>query len=908
MGVAPSKDRLVLQSSELTQAHEPEIGGKAQGLLHLARLGAPVPAWCIVPSSVFREHLDRALAAGQLEACANALETGSEETPELVGAAQAVRDAITGEALTPDLTGQIADCLKRFNGDSVAVRSSMVGEDSADYSFAGQLETYLFQRTLEEACDSLKRCWAAAFAPRVLLYRHRANMALSDIQVGVVIQEMVDGDVSGVLFTADPTTGHRDRSLLSACWGLGEGLVSGICNADEFTCSHAGEPLTRRLADKDRALVVDPKNPGTREIEVEDSRREIACLSDEQVMAISSRGVELATAMGSPQDIEWTLSGGDLYFLQSRPITSLPHPKDGPRVVWDNSNIQESYCGVTTPLTFSFASAAYASVYRQTMEALRIPADVIKAHEGMLENMLGVVRGRIYYNINNWYRGLLLLPSFGRNKADMEKMMGLEDPVDLIQDEVLSFGEKLSRAPRLVSTFARLLNHFRTLDRAVERFISEFESAYERVDRANFPNLSFSQLMDMVGQLRADMLERWHTPIINDFYVMMATGRLRRLLTKAGYDEDSVIMNNLMSGEEGIESTEPTRAIMRMAKRIRNNPAAMSGLTVDGQLKALAELRDCDPGLAKDLDHYIERYGDRVIGELKLETISLRQDPSFLVDVLRNFVDRPDLDPEQLAQSERALRSDAENELSGKLGLLGRRRLKRVLRAARAAVRNRENMRLARTRMFGLFRDVYAEIGVRLQTAGRLDDARDVFYLATYEIDAYHEGRSLASDLGAMARARKEEWAQFEDQELPHHFETIGPVYQDNDYRPTNVAEAVVEGNTIQGRPCYPGVVTSPVRVVLSPKDDLSVNGRILATVRTDPGWAPLFPTASGILVERGSTLSHSAVLARELGIPAVVGIPGLLGWLADGDEVTMDGSSGRIERLEPHVRQKGAQ
>ena len=902
MGVAAPENNLILPSSMITQFHEPEIGGKAQGLLRLEQLGAPVPSWCVVPSSVFQKHLDDAVAGSLLEACETILTSGADENAELEAAANAVQQALLAAPLAPELVSQIGLALDGFASAAVAVRSSMVGEDSAEHSFAGQLETYLFQRTPEDGCSSLKRCWAAAFAPRVLLYRHRAKLPLSDIQVGVVIQEMVDGEVSGVLFTADPTTGRRDHTLLSACWGLGEGLVSGICNADEFTCAHTGELLATVLADKDRALVVDPNGPGTREIEVESDRREVACLSDEQVVTISMRGVELATAMGCPQDIEWTLSGGEFYFLQSRPITSLPDPKDGPRVVWDNSNIQESYCGVTTPLTFSFASAAYASVYRQTMEALRIPPEVIKAHEGMLENMLGVVRGRIYYNINNWYRGLLLLPSFGRNKADMEKMMGLEDPVDLIQDEVLSFGEKLSRAPRLVSTFARLLNHFRTLDRAVARFTTEFEAAYARVDRQSFPSLSFSQLMEVIRQLRTDMLEKWHTPIINDFYVMMATGRLRRLLTKTGYGEDSVIMNNLMSGEEGIESTEPTRAIMRMAKRIRENTASASALSADGQLTALADLRACDSQLSADLDQYIERYGDRVIGELKLETISLRRDPSFLVDVLRNFVDRPDLDPDQLAQSERALRSDAEAELSGKLSILGRRRLKRVLREARAAVRNRENMRLARTRMFGLFRDVYAEIGARLQTAGRLEHARDVFYLATYEIDAYHEGRSLASDLGAMARARKAEWAEFEEQDVPHHFETVGPVYQDNDYQPTHTVQAAVEGNVIQGRPCYPGVVTSPVRVVLSPKDDLSVNGRILATVRTDPGWAPLFPTASGILVERGSTLSHSAVLARELGIPAVVGIPGLLAWVSDGDELKMDGSNGRIERLIPDV------
>ena len=235
----------------------------------------------------------------------------------------------------------------------------------------------------------------------------------------------------------------------------------------------------------------------------------------------------------------------------------------------------------------------------------------------------------------------------------------------------------------------------------------------------------------------------------------------------------------------------------------------------------------------------------------------------------------------------------------GKLGPIGKWRFRRAANRAREAVKNRENMRLTRTRYFGLSRDVYVQMGERLHEAGKLDEPRDIFYLDISELEAYHEGRSVGADLGGLARVRKAEFAEYEKQDVPHHFETIGAVYHGNQYKYEGEVEVDLNASTLMGVGCYPGVVESPIRLIFSPDDELSLNGKILCTVRTDPGWAPLFPTASGILVERGSTLSHSAVVARELGIPAVVGVPGLTEIVSDAENVRMDGESGKIERLD---------
>ncbi len=876
-----------------------ELGGKGAGLRRLEQAGARVPPFFVVSPALLASHLERAEVVGRVEAELAALDVvDSPSLATITEAAGRLQALVTGAPVGEDLRSLLAEALPELGDGPFAVRSSMIGEDSAERSFAGQLDSFLYRRGADQVAEAVRACWASAFGPRVLAYLQRDG-AVALPRVAVVVQTMVRGQVSGVLFTAHPVTGRRDHALLTAAWGLGEGVVSGACNTDEFVWQHGGGEIEATIVDKDVQLLPAPDGqPGTVEAPVPEEQRSVRCLDAAQVAEICSEALRVAEAFGAPQDIEWTVADGVLWLLQARPITALPVPDntDGPEVVFDNSNIQESYCGVTTPLTFSFAQAAYASVYEQTMRAVRLPEPVIAAHRPMLRNLLGLIRGRVYYNINNWYRGLLLLPSFGRNKADMEAMMGLTDPVDLVQDERLTFGQKLGRLPGMLRTMVALLRQFGALKRSIPVFLADFDRAWRSTDRARLPTATFSQLMAMLDQLRTEMLENWHVPIINDFYVMMTSGKLRRLLG----DELAELYVPLMSGEEGIESTEPTRSLMRLARDARAQPELAARLREGDPLEVLAALSDGFPAFSARIGDWIERYGDRCMGELKLETISLREDPSFVVRVLRSYLARPDLDPDALARRERELRDEAEAKARSALGFAARMRLGKALRKARQAVKNRENMRLARTRMFGLYRDVYRALGDRLHEAGRLEQPRDVFYLTTEDVLAYHEGRCVNADLAAVVRARRAEFAAYEVQDLPHQFQTRGPVYHGNAYRGPRADEpAQVDARTLRGIGCYPGIVEAPLRVLLGPGEDLDLDGRILCTVRTDPGWAPLFPAAAGILVERGSTLSHSAVVARELGIPAVVGVPGLLQIVRDGEPVRLDGGAGTVERLE---------
>ena len=893
----------ILSSDEASGAPESTVGGKALGLAALAGLSVAVPPWFVVTDSVFQSHLDRRSTGARVDDELSRLSGHESDAPDFRRsvdyASRVLARGVERTLLSDAFRARLLAALRDLGPGPVAVRSSMAGEDSASASFAGQLESFLFRDGLEEVVEALKLCWASAFSPRVLQYRLRQEGVLVRPHMGVVVQRVVHGQVSGVAFTAHPVTGVRHHTLVSAAWGLGEGIVGGLCNTDDFTWDATLQvEIDASVARKDVRVEPAPaRAPGTVELPVRDEDAEVRCLSPAEVGQIARAAARVAAARGAPQDIEFTIRHGELFLLQARPITSLPVPAntDGPKRLFDNSNIQESYCGVTTPLTFSFAAEAYASVYAQTMRALGLSEATVAEHGDMLRNMLGLVQGRVYYNIANWYRGLLLLPSFGRNKADMEAMMGLSEPVDFVQDQVLSAGQKLWRLPRLARTAWRLWRRIRALDRAVPRFLDGFEAAYRDIDRPSFDVATFSELMVSLEAIRARMLDRWSVPILNDFAVMMSSGRLRRMLEAAGASDLYVA---LLGGEEGIESTEPTRALLHLAQGARSDPALRAVVEHRSPAEALALLRQRFPPFAEQIDRYIERYGDRVMGELKLETVTLREDPDFVLRVLRNYLSADPIDPEALAARERAARRQAEGQLLARLGVLKRGRARRTLRAARTAIKHRENMRLARTRMFGLVRDAYGALGRRLHEAECLAEPRDVYYLTTDELLAYYEGRSVNADLGAVALARKAEFLAYEDLAPGHRLSTRGPVYHGNRFEPPR-ADLPSDARTLKGVGCYPGLVESELRVILSPQDELDVGGRILTTLRTDPGWAPLFPTAAGILVERGSTLSHSAVVARELGIPAVVGVPGLLTLVRDGERVRLDGAEGTVERLE---------
>ncbi len=299
---------------------------------------------------------------------------------------------------------------------------------------------------------------------------------------------------------------------------------------------------------------------------------------------------------------------------------------------------------------------------------------------------------------------------------------------------------------------------------------------------------------------------------------------------------------------------------------------------------------------------YIDRFGFRCMNEMKLEEIDLYTDPSYLFTCLKNYLRSGTTDLESFEKREKALRKGAEEKVFSHLSGFKKLIYRWSLKHARKAVKNRENTRFARTRIYGVARSMFQAIGSDFASRGLLEDARDIFFLTLEEIYGVFQGTLTSFDLRGLVDLRKQSYKRFEDEEPKARVTTRGPVYWTN---PLLVGEddeaAPMELDPdadLQGLPCCPGIVEGVVKVVMSPQDDLELNGEILVTPRTDPGWVPLYPSVSALLVERGSLLSHSAIVAREMGLPAVVAIKGLTKTLKTGMRVRIDGKRGSVKIL----------
>jgi pyruvate,water dikinase len=515
--------------------------------------------------------------------------------------------------------------------------------------------------------------------------------------------------------------------------------------------------------------------------------------------------------------------------------------------------------------------------------------------------MLGLVRGRIYYNLLNWYRVLALLPGFTLNRRFMEQMMGVRES---LPDEVIGDVQHASAWDRFVDglrgirTIFGLVGNYFTLDRQIDRFYLRLNEALAPPNPP-FADMRLDELVTHYYKSEQQLLSRWDAPLVNDFFAMIFHGAFRKLTAKWCGDANGMLANDAIRGQGDIISLEPAARVREMAKVAALRPELMMALREAPAAQALRVVRQY-PDFSVLYDGYLEKFGDRCLEELKLESETLYDDPSVLLRSIGEVASGTSAPPSPNADV--SIAGEAESKMRAQLSGSPVRRwtLFWLLRQARKRVRNRENLRFERTRLFGMIRRLFLEAGRRLQSMGSLDDPRDIFYLEVGEILAYSDGAATTTDLQSLAALRKKEFAEYREGAAPaDRFETRGPVYHAQTYR-SNAPSAALEaqGEERKGLGCCPGVVRGIARVVRDPKQARLTAGCILVADHTDPGWIMLFPSASGLLVERGSLLSHSAIVARELGIPAVISLPGLLDWLQDGDEVELDGAAGIVRRI----------
>ncbi len=383
---------------------------------------------------------------------------------------------------------------------------------------------------------------------------------------------------------------------------------------------------------------------------------------------------------------------------------------------------------------------------------------------------------------------------------------------------------------------------------------------------------------------------------------MIFYGLLRNLAAKWCDDPTGTLQNDLLTGEGGMISAEPAARVRRLAELARQTETSMPDFIAQlrtGSLSALALTRAATPAFWREVDAYLAQFGDRCLAELKLESLTLHDDPLPLLRAVGQLAAHPAglnaADGAATVRRQAEARADA--ALAGKP--LHRTLFRWVLSGARRRVRDRENLRFERTRVFGRAREIFVELGRRFYAAEALDDPRDVFYLTLDEIIGYVQGTTASADLRGLAQVRAAEFACYAQMPPPaSRFATLGAVQQGNAFQAAQAASAPPAGDVLTGIGCCPGVVRGRARVVRDPLNAALEPGDIVVAEHTDPSWILILPLAAGLVVERGSLLSHAAIVARELGIPAVVALSGATSRLHDGATIEIDGSTGRVTTL----------
>lgn len=755
-----------------------------------------------------------------------------------------------------DMTAEVLAALEQLGPGPYAVRSSALDEDGTEHSFAGQLSSFL-NVSAQDIPSKVAQVWQSNLSETVMEYRRKHGLDHSQTP-GVVIMPMIQPKAAGVAFSADPVSGNCETTIINAVAGLADNLVNG----DE-----TGQ---------------------TYQVQGKAIQGESDLLSEQQIHHITALAQSCETHFGQPQDIEWAIDDEGLWLLQSRPITTLKpdfsHPDDTV-TWWDNSNIVESYSGVTTPLTFSFAQRAYGAVYRRFLSLLGVSDEELRRNGSVLDSMIGLYRGRIYYNLSHWYMALALLPGFSINRRFMETMMGVAEgmPEGL---QIQSTRGKFQDALHLIRTLLGLIRAHQRLPHDRTVFLKRVHKVLQTPDPP-LAERSLAGLIEHYRELEAKLLHHWDAPLVNDFMAMIHYGVLKNMCVKWLDDQEGTLQNDLITATGGMVSAEPAERIAELAKMMPKNLLSII------ETASVREIETAIPSNVLNAAHeYLTKFGERTNDELKLESQTLHDDPI----PLWRAVARQMKHGHQEHQGEQK-RDDAESAALQKLSPLQRPLFRYVLKHARNKVRDRENLRLERTRIFGRARSILRECGKRLAEAKVLQHAEDVFSLEVNEILGFVEGATTTLNFKELVMLRQQEFERFKaEPNPPRRFSTRGALHLAN----IQIAESSkpnTNEHTRHGIGCSPGQISGRVQVIHDPATVTITEPIIMVAERTDPGWILILPMARALIVERGSLLSHSAIVARELGIPAIVAVDGVTTWLKDGDQIEMDGQAGVVTK-----------
>ncbi|MFO0587569.1 MAG: PEP/pyruvate-binding domain-containing protein [Polyangiaceae bacterium] len=862
----------------LTEAggHLSLVGGKARNLSELLRGGFPVPDGFTVTTAGYARAAESAGVARLLDEIAAA---PLSDRARLADLAAAAREALEKAPIDADVARDVLEGYASL-GDAVpvAVRSSATAEDLAAQSFAGQQDTYLDVVGPDAVLDAVRRCWASLFTERAVVYRAQNGVDQRGVQLAVVVQRMVRAATAGVLFTANPITGRRRQAVIDVHPGLGELVVSGQVNPDHLIVDTAtGRVISQRLGDGERAA---------------------PCLSEAQIRELVTLGAKVEAHFGAPQDIELAFDReGRLWLTQSRPITTLfPLPPGAPRGdddlrVYASSTADE---GVTRPITpmglqaFRILAGACAEMFWGAG-----PADRAEAPSPVVETAL-----RTYYD----------LTPLVRSSLSRRILLGLMPSADAHTAALLG---ALDQDPRLAPRPTTLRQVWRAVAVPIGRtsLIRGLAKALVSPERARRDGRAVMDAAlskgDFDGADPRERLDRalealWagYLALPDGAYVEMLAGFLLSGVVEVlvGDRASSEELQTAMLGLPNNPTTEMNLALWALAAQLRSNEAVKELLhaTPPEDLARAFHERTLPEALSAPLRRFLDRYGHRAVAEVDLGLPRWSEDPTYLFGVLANYLRLAEDAVTPDALFTRAERDGLAMKATLEARCVGPRRalVRLALDRARALGGVRDQWKYELSAIFARTRRLLLTVGDALVTAGRLAARDDIFFVSLPEARRGLDGE----DLRPLVEMRRAEYQS----ELRRR--RVPAILLSDGTEPVAPEPATTLGaaNELRGTPASPGKVRGRARVLSDPVGARIEPGEVLVAPSTDPGWTPLFMTAGGLVMEKGGAISHGAVVAREVGIPAVVGVPGAVTRIRTGQMIEVDGSSGVIRWEEP--------
>jgi rifampicin phosphotransferase len=854
---------------EIDQTQVAAVGGKGAQLGKLARIeGIRVPDGFVVTTGAFRRVLAEAPSMVDRLDRLSRLNPDDREAIRTLGAQ--IRRTIEGIAIPADLAAAITRALARLGERAgYAVRSSATAEDLPTASFAGQQDTYLNVVGPAAVLRQVSRCWASLFTERAVTYRLQGGIDHRKVQMAVVVQRMVFPDAAGVLFTADPVTGNRKVAAVDASFGLGEALVSGLVNPDVFKVRD-GEVVAKAVAAKQRAVHA-VATGGTREVAIDPRRRERPALTDVQVVRLVRLGRRIEAHFGRPQDIEWCLADDDFHIVQSRPITTLfpiPEAHDRENHVYVSVGHQQMMTDPMKPLGLSMwqltamapMHEAGGRLFVDVARRLAAPAgragllDVMGRGDPLVRDALETVLDRHDF--------VLTLPDAGPGRPPAR---GASEP---IETDPAIVTELIARSQASIAALRRDIQT--KTGPALFDFLLE---AFQEHKRALSDPVSMQAIM-------AGMEATWW---LND-----------QLWEWLG---EKNAADTLTLSAPGNITSEMGLALLDVADVIRPHPEVVTflrGVDDDGFLAELPKLAG-GAEARHAIEAYLDRYGMRCVGEIDITRPRWRERPTTLVplilDNVRNF--EPGAAKRRFEHGRRQAREKAREVLEHLRALPDGEykadETKRMIDRVRTFIGYREYPKYGIISRYFVYKQALLAEAERLVRANVLPEREDVFYLTFSELHDVVRSNQVDAEL---IQQRKDAFRSYHALTPPRVLTSDGEVIA-GAYRRDDVPTGA-----LVGLPVCAGTIEGRARVVLDMAQADLEPGDILVTAHTDPSWTPLFVAIAGLVTEVGGLMTHGAVIAREYGLPAVVGVEKATRLIRDGQRIRVHGTDGYVEIL----------